>query len=219
MIKTKYVKLLCVSLFLVSALTGCGKKPPTAEELLSQSFAETEYSYVNAKIDSALNVTLNISEALGSDNDNILSTLLEFLDLESYVLDSYTPELGSLFVPTSVISSTNVGIEILADNSIHAFTTTDRSSQEITFSINNIESGSNYTLQYDLEHLASSGAYCVIGKLVNNMDNIRRDVGQYNGETLTFTANSTTLDITFNVTGAHETSGDILIKNIMLTKN
>ena len=53
MIKTKYVKLLCVSVFLVSALTGCGKKPPTAEELLSQSFAETEYSYVNAKIDSA----------------------------------------------------------------------------------------------------------------------------------------------------------------------
>ena len=84
MIKTKYVKLLCVSVFLVSALTGCGKKPPTAEELLSQSFAETEYSYVNAKIDSALNVTLNISEALGSDNDNIFNTAINIEgDIES----------------------------------------------------------------------------------------------------------------------------------------
>lgn len=84
MIKTKYVKLLCVSVFLVSALTGCGKKPPTAEELLSQSFAETEYSYVNAKIDSALNVTLNISEALGSDNDNIFNTVINIEgDIES----------------------------------------------------------------------------------------------------------------------------------------
>lgn len=84
MIKTKYVKLLCVSVFLVSALTGCGKKPPTAEELLSQSFAETEYSYVNAKIDSALNVTLNISEALGSDNDNIFNTAINIKgDIES----------------------------------------------------------------------------------------------------------------------------------------
>lgn len=84
MIKTKYVKLLCVSVFLVSALTGCGKKPPTAEELLSQSFAETEYSYVNAKIDSALNVTLNISEALGSDNDNIFKTAINIEgDIES----------------------------------------------------------------------------------------------------------------------------------------
>ena len=84
MIKTKYVKLLCVSVFLVSALTGCGKKPPTAEELLSQSFAETEYSYVNAKIDSTLNVTLNISEALGSDNDNIFNTAINIEgDIES----------------------------------------------------------------------------------------------------------------------------------------
>lgn len=84
MIKTKYVKLLCISVFLVSALTGCGKKPPTAEELLSQSFAETEYSYVNAKIDSALNVTLNISEALGSDNDNIFNTAINIEgDIES----------------------------------------------------------------------------------------------------------------------------------------
>lgn len=84
MIKTKYVKFLCVSVFLVSALTGCGKKPPTAEELLSQSFAETEYSYVNAKIDSALNVTLNISEALGSDNDNIFNTAINIKgDIES----------------------------------------------------------------------------------------------------------------------------------------
>lgn len=84
MIKTKYVKFLCVSVFLVSALTGCGKKPPTAEELLSQSFAETEYSYVNAKIDSALNVTLNISEALGSDNDNIFNTAINIEgDIES----------------------------------------------------------------------------------------------------------------------------------------
>ena len=84
MIKTKYVKLLCVSVFLVSALTGCGKKPPTAGELLSQSFAETEYSYVNAKIDSALNVTLNISEALGSDNDNIFNTAINIEgDIES----------------------------------------------------------------------------------------------------------------------------------------
>jgi hypothetical protein len=84
MIKTKYVKLLCTSVFLVLALTGCGKKPPTAEELLSQSFAETEYSYVNAKIDSALNVTLNISEALGSDNDNIFNTAINIEgDIES----------------------------------------------------------------------------------------------------------------------------------------
>lgn len=84
MIKTKYVKLLCVSVFLVSALTGCGKKPPTAEELLSQSFAETEYSYVNAKIDSVLNVTLNISEALDSDNDNIFNTAINIEgDIES----------------------------------------------------------------------------------------------------------------------------------------
>lgn len=84
MIKTKYVGLLCVSVFLVSALTGCGKKPPTAEELLSQSFAETEYNYVNAKIDSALNVTLNISEALGSDNDNIFNTAINIEgDIES----------------------------------------------------------------------------------------------------------------------------------------
>lgn len=83
-IKTKYLKLLCISVFLVLALTGCVEKPPTAEELLSQSFAETEYSYVTAKIASTLNVILNISEVSGSDSNNIFNTEINIVgDIES----------------------------------------------------------------------------------------------------------------------------------------
>ena len=187
---------------------------------ISEGNTETKTLYFNTPFeinDEGLKFSFHITESTSSGE--IRLTNLELINLETHVVESYTPEPTSLFVPTSATFTPYVGTEILADNSIHVFTTANGSTQSITVSINNIESGSNYTLQYDLELLASSGAYCIIGKLANNMDNIRRDVGKYNGETLTFTANNTTLTITFVVTGASELTGDILVKNIMLTKN
>ena len=164
--------------------------------------------------DEGLTFSFHVTESTSSGEINL--TNIKLINAIDNMLTNYVPLENSLFIPTA-FSIDNKATANLINNDIHA--TAFSSSQGIAFTIDGIESGSSYTLQYDLEVLASSGAYCVVGKLANNMDNPRTDIGQYNGETLTFTANNTSLTISFVVTSASVLTGDILIKNIMLTKN